>query len=106
MVRHSEGLGMADTLTHEQIMPLQMGANEDGVLYTMPGYTAIGQTEIEYAALLRAAPALYQTLHIVQLLLVTLLETADVIGDHTISLQLERITSAVDLSLKFARKET
>lgn len=93
-------------LIHEQLMTLQLGANENAVLYVMPGYTAIGQSEPEYAALLRAAPALYQTLHIVQKLLVTLLETADVIQDHTISLQLERITSAVDLSLKFARGET
>jgi hypothetical protein len=87
-------------------MSLQLGANEIAVLYVMPGYLAVGQSEPEYAALLRSAPALYQTLHIVQKLLVTLLETADIIQDHTISLQLERITSAVDLSLKFARQET
>jgi hypothetical protein len=103
---------MADTftpLTHEQLMKLRLGAVGTGTLYRMTGDTTfveIGATELQYAPLLRASASMYQVLSAVQLVLVTFLETADIIQEHTISRQLESITSSVDLVLKFARNET
>ena len=94
-------------LTHEDLLRIVLNATPDGGIYvrTDKGFVQIGAADPAYARLLSAAGSLYQVLNTVQVLLVGFLETADLIQEHAVSEQLERITAAIDLTQKFCRKE-
>lgn len=99
---------MVAQFTHEQLTALRLASLPDGNLFSMEPdgtFTHIGTVNPELAKLMANAAAAYTVLSTVQLVLTTFLETADLIQEHYISQQLEKITASVDLVLKISRGE-
>lgn len=92
-------------LDGEQIKALRLACTPEGELFnriTDDSFIPVGSVAPELSRLLPLAGAMYSTLVATNMLLEALLETADLIGETAIALQLEQITSSIDLLTKTA----